>query len=119
MVNIVNRRFFRTLIYVLVAGQLLLSAPIVSAMSAWGSTSTAEAPCADMMLHASNTDPCPCCLEGDMGNATCLSACTASVGAISTYQFSMARMAVDPLPVTRVAHIARASDPPLKPPPIV
>ncbi len=118
MVRTVNRRLFRTLIYVLVTAQIFLSAPVVSAMAGAATPSPSEMPCADSMPHASDADACPCCAEGDLGTAGCLSACTASVGAISTFELPAVSLAATPLPALPSVHIARASDPPLKPPPI-
>jgi hypothetical protein len=118
MFGLVNRRFIRTLIYGLVAGQVLLSAPVASAMGSGASAATAEMPCADSMPQADESNSCPCCPEGTSGVAACLSACTASVAALPT-------IAVQPQPTPAVPALAPAflpaadlSEPPLKPPPI-
>jgi len=118
MFHDVNRRLFRSLIYVLVAGQLLLSAPMVSAMSAGQSAASSERPCADSMHHARDSHPCPCCPDQGKGDAACLSACTASVAATSSLQLPAVSTTHLPPPDDVAVHTARASDPPLDPPPI-
>ena len=115
MFAIVNRRL-RPLIYLLVAAQLLLSAPVVNAMAAFASSHTASAPCSgDMPTHR---DDCPCCPDGAASMATCLSACTPLVGALPVIDVVPARQ-IDGAPATTVAaNIGGVDDPPLKPPPI-
>jgi hypothetical protein len=115
----VKQRVFRTIVHVLVAAQLLLSAPVVSALANSMASGASEMPCADIMPPDPGSDPCPCCPDGDMNEAACLSACMASMGAIATQAFSavLANAVSGPLPPeVRIVHIA---DPPLKPPPIV
>lgn len=119
MFGVVNRRFVRGLIYMLVAGQVLLSAPIVEAATSVPSAASVAMPCADSMPAAEHEKPCPCCPDGARNVATCLSACAAAVGDVATLlSFSI------PTPVQSVATpVAQgaigATDPPLKPPPIV
>ena len=69
MFSLVYRRFIRSLIYVLVAGQVLLSAPIASAMAGDTAAATSEMPCADSMPQTEDSEPCPCCLDGTVGAA--------------------------------------------------
>jgi hypothetical protein len=98
----VSRQPFRFIIHVLIAAQLLLSAPIYAVPA------------------AADQDCCPCCPDGAQGVAACLSACTASVGAISTFApYSVALIATAAPPGPRTRGVAEIADPPLKPPPIV
>lgn len=113
----VNRRFFRTLIYVLVTGQLLLSAPMASAMGK-GADAAAQIPCADSMPQSDDSKPCPCCPQGTSSIAACLSACAASVAALPGLAVSVVRAVALPSPVAAFPQIADLADPPLKPPPI-
>ena len=118
MFSLVNRRFVRTLIYVLVAGQVLLSAPMASAMGHGAKATAAEMPCADSMPHADESKPCPCCPDGTASMAACLSACTASVAALPTLETHIIKAAALPSPAATFLQIADLADPPLKPPPI-
>jgi hypothetical protein len=115
----VKQRVLRTLVHVLVAAQLLLSAPVVSALANSMASGASEMPCADMMPPAPGSEPCPCCPDGDMNDAACLSACMASVGAVATQVFLAAQVNVVSGPLPPDVRIVRISDPPLKPPPIV
>ena len=49
MFGTVNRRLLRPLIFVLVAAQALLSAPLATAMSVGAASTSQEMPCADTM----------------------------------------------------------------------
>ena len=119
MFSPVNRRFIRALVYVLVAGQLLLSAPIASAFSSNTATAASEMPCADSMPQPDDSKPCPCCPEGTVGVAACLSACTGSIASIPSLEIRVSRAPlVEASPLATVP-IAEFADPPLKPPPIV
>ena len=117
MFRIVNRRVLRTLIYVVVTAQILLSAPIATALARSGATSHAAAHCAGMMPSPDDSKPCPCCPDGaDM--AACLSACTATAGAVTVFAISTAPLV---FAVSRAPAFGREgalADPPLKPPPI-
>lgn len=108
-------RRHRPLVYLLIAAQLLLSVPVVNALAAMSSASVAAMPCAGDMPEQ---DHCPCCPEGVTNMATCLAACTASVGAPSLPMFepAPAESAAPPTHVTAI--LGAADDPPLKPPPI-
>lgn len=108
-------RRHRPLVFLLIAAQLLLSAPVVNALAAMTSSPVEAMPCAGDMPEP---DHCPCCPEGVTNMATCLAACTASVGAPSLLTFDPAP-AESAAPPTHVATIFGASDdPPLTPPPI-
>ena len=121
MFSHVNRSLIRTLIYVLVAGQVLLSAPIASAMGQGAGTGVvaAEMPCADSMPHANDSKPCPCCPDGTSNMAACLSACTASAAALPAPAVQAVKAVDLQSPVVAFPRIADLADPPLKPPPIV
>ena len=115
----VNRRFIRTLIHVLVAGQVLLSAPMIAGADEHRSGSAAaEMPCADSMPNADDSKPCPCCPDADSGMAACLSACTAAAGALPAFSVAVAPLMALPMRDLASARLADLSDPPLKPPPI-
>lgn len=113
MFGLVKR--YRLLVHVLVAAQLLLSAPVVTALTA--STPGSTPPCADMMMTG-DSHPCPCCPDDVSSIAQCLSACTQAASQVGSTTPSITRHspplasapAFNPLPV--------AADPPIKPPPI-
>jgi hypothetical protein len=115
MVAVVKRRL-RPVILLLVAAQLLLSAPVVNAMAAFASAHTAVAPCAgDMPTHRGD---CPCCPDGVATMATCLAACTPLVGALPVIAVAPASHS-DSAPIVAIAaNLGGVDDPPLKPPPI-
>ncbi len=116
MFDLVNRRFIRTLVYLLVAGQALLSAPIASAMGNDTNAGTLEMPCAASMPQTDDSKPCPCCPDGTSSIAACLSACAASVAALPTLIFPRVKTVTLPAPATAFPQIADLADPPLKPP---
>jgi hypothetical protein len=118
MFSLVNRSFIRTLLYVLVAGQVLLSAPIASALGKGANAAAAEMPCADSMPPTDDSNPCPCCPDGTSSIAACLSACTASIAALPVLAVSVVRTVALPSPVAAFPQITDLADPPLKPPPI-
>jgi len=119
MFSNVNRRFFRTLIYVLVAGQALLSAPIASAMGNGATAAVAEMPCADSMPQTDDSKPCPCCPDGTSSMAACLSACTGSAATLSAPAAHAVKAVALPSPAAAFPQIVDLADPPLTPPPIV
>jgi hypothetical protein len=119
MFSPVNRRkLARPLIYVLVAAQLLLSAPIVSAMAGEMASPAKDMACADMTPRTEDSKPCPCCPDGVMSMAACLSACAAAVAALPSVRIYLSAVTAAPAIVPRFASIAELADPPLKPPPI-
>jgi hypothetical protein len=116
---ILMSRYFRALIHVLIAAQILLSAPVVAAVTVdSAATSSASMPCADFMPAAADGEPCPCCPDGVENAAGCLSACMAMLGAISLATLPPAS-AMSARPATSLTvPLALAAEPPLKPPPI-
>jgi hypothetical protein len=118
MFSHVTHRFARALIYMLVAAQLLLSVP-AAAFSGQTAAATVEIPSADYMPTADDGQSCPCCPDGVMNTAACLSACAASVGFIS--MMSLPQRVNSAVATESAPDIPRArrSEPPLKPPQIV
>jgi hypothetical protein len=118
MVGPVRNRFIRALVYMLVSAQLLLSVPVGTAFAGGAAAASAEMPCADSMPMADDGKPCPCCPDGAMDTAACLSACTASVAPVPMISLprpvSSAAALESPLRIS----VARLAEPPLKPPPI-
>lgn len=114
----VNRRLIRSLVYLLVLGQVLLSAPVTAAVASTGSSAAAEMPCADSMPQTDHSKPCPCCPDGTAGIAACLSACAGSVAALSSLTVQLIRVAAQAPVSVATMLAARVADPPLKPPPI-
>jgi hypothetical protein len=113
----VSRRIVRRLSLLLVVLQLLLSAPLAGAYADIASAGQPDH-CAGMMHAGDSADACSCCPDGIQGTAACLSACAASVGAITPLSFEF-EPDVSPDPVSPVViHRADRADPPLKPPPI-
>jgi hypothetical protein len=104
------------MLFVLVAAQLLQSAPVLASTQASGS-SHHEMPC-DQVPTPAGADSCPCCPDGADSMKDCLASCT--LAAVIAPSISIVHV------VPRVAeafvgssHRATAlSDPPLKPPPI-
>lgn len=119
MFDAVNLRRVRSLIYVLVAGQLLLSAPIVTAMAPSTSGSAAEMPCADSMQKSDDSKPCPCCPDGTASMAACLSACTAAAATPPALSVQVSQVITMPAIAGDFSYLAELANPPLKPPPIV
>lgn len=117
-VRLVKRRFFRTLIHVLVAGQVLLSAPVVAAIPA-GNATAAEMPCADSMPQSPDRTPCPCCPDQTSGVAACLSGCAGAAATISIHFLKPITSVSMPAPAAPAVRLVLLADPPLKPPPIV
>ena len=114
----VKNRLLRPLVYVLVAAQLLLSAPVVNALAAGEPASAMSAACAADMLHPDHTGKCPCCQDGSSMSAclvTCSAAAAVAPAAPVTTETVMASVIADAPVTALVSHAA----PPLKPPPIV
>jgi hypothetical protein len=112
-------RRFRALIFVLVAAQVLLSAPVVAAV-----TNTPDAagmagmPCDELMPAMADGEPCPCCPDGIDSAASCLSACVAALGAISSLTLPGVVMTSSTSIAESQTSLACAAEPPLNPPPI-
>ena len=117
MFDIVNRRLLRRLLYALVAAQIFLSAPVASAFASIASAGQEEH-CAGMQHAQAGSEECPCCPEGESGTAACLSACAASLGAVSSPSFVSARAVHARVAQSPEVHLALAAEPPLNPPPI-
>jgi hypothetical protein len=119
MFGTVNRRFVRTLIYVLVEGQALLSVPLSAGTGERHSGSAAaEMPCADSMPQSDDSKPCPCCPDGLSGVTACLSACTGAAAALPASSVGISPLTALPMRELAFARLAELSEPPLKPPPI-
>lgn len=116
MFAIVKR--LRPLIYLLVAAQLLLSAPVVNALASAHASKAAPMECAGHMSAAQHADGCPCCPDGTGTVASCLAACTANVGAPPALVLPVITgSAAAPL-TTEIVNTGALDDPPLNPPPI-
>jgi hypothetical protein len=111
-------RRFRTLIHVLVAAQILLSAPVWAVTFDSAATSSANMPCADSMPASAGDECCPCCPDGVGSVAGCLSACLAMLGAIPTAMMPIAAAESTDAITALAVSLAHAAEPPLKPPPI-
>ena len=118
MFGTVNRRIARPFVHVLVAAQLLLSAPVVTAMAPVANAHSADMPCADSMPKADDSKPCPCCPDGTTSVAGCLSACTAVTAVPPTLSILASSATAMPAIVPASPSFADWADPPLKPPPI-
>jgi hypothetical protein len=119
MVVTVKLRLLRALVFVLVTAQVLMSPPVVAAMTAHaGDGARAEMPCADTMPQHDDGKPCPCCPDGTGGMAACLSACAASTGLIAQFSVAVTRACNASVPGVSPLPRAHFADPPLKPPPI-
>jgi len=112
----VKTRLLRPLLYVLVAAQLLLSAPVVTALAASAPAST-TAPCAGEMPASGETGKCPCCPDG-VSMSACLATCTAAA-VTPTAQVATVSAVATVIAEAPVAALVSLADPPLKPPPIV
>jgi len=111
MVEPVRKRMLKPLVYVLVAAQLLLAVPAMSANTFSGAASSHSAPC--------DADPCPCCPDGAASMKDCLASCTlAAVAAFTTPVLLHAAVPAPRVDATPSAPLHSLSDPPLKPPPI-
>jgi hypothetical protein len=108
------KRFFRPLLYVLISAQLLLSAPVVSALTA--ASASNSMPCAGMMMG--DTEPCPCCPEGTESMAQCLSACAAAFGFVVAHSGFASEPASSCASAPLFKPLAVLAEPPIKPPPI-
>jgi len=112
----VFRRIHRSLVHVLIAAQLLLSAPIVNALDVIASDGAT--PCAEQMASGHHDSHCPCCPDGASSQASCLSACIATAAIVPSVLVVAARANPVESRGEVVAPIAYLADPPLKPPPI-
>jgi hypothetical protein len=108
------KRLVRPLLYVLIAAQLLLTAPVVSALAV--ASASDAMPCAGVMM--ADTEPCPCCPDGTESMAQCLSACTAAFGIAVTHSGFIAVAGSSSASAPLFAPLAVFAEPPIKPPPI-
>jgi hypothetical protein len=114
----VKTRLLRPLVYVLVAAQLLLSAPVVSAFAASKPASAMSAACASEMHVPGDASKCPCC--PDMASmSACLATCTAAAAIMTAEPATTSPVVASAIAAAPVAALVSLSDPPLKPPPIV
>jgi hypothetical protein len=118
MFDIVNRRSFRKIAHLLVAAQVLLSAPMGTALAAMAGAADSAA-CEGMMHATDGSDPCPCCPEGDTNTAACLSACAASAGMVETIAAIQANSTIVLAAPRALGSLVSLADPPVTPPPIV
>jgi hypothetical protein len=110
------RSFSKTLIYVLIAAQLLLALPAMASAQT-GASAAHEMPCDEMPMPAGD-DPCPCCPDGANSMTDCLVACTLAATAAPSLSSGQAAFAAAP-PIVEIFHSFDApADPPLNPPPI-
>jgi hypothetical protein len=117
MFTCVDRRNFKPWVYVVVAAQLFLTLPATSS-SLGAAVSAAAAPC-DQMASASNDD-CPCCPDGVQSMRDCLVTCTMAAAATPpAIPDASAPRPRQQVPALEFRLKFAASDPPLKPPPIV
>lgn len=121
MLPLVNRRFFRPLIQLLVVAQVLSLVPAIPAAATAESHATPAAamPCAGHAPGTHDSQPCPCCPDGVEDMAACLTACAAVTGAVSAIALPLVRSVTGPVRVAVLIPAGDLSDPPLKPPPIV
>jgi hypothetical protein len=117
MFAIVKSRL-RPLVYLLVAAQLLLSAPVVNALASGSAGSAAAMECQGHESATSHADGCPCCPDGVGTHAACLAACTANVGAPPALILPQAMGSMPAPATTMIVKTGSLGDPPLKPPPI-
>jgi hypothetical protein len=110
-------RLRRPVIHLLVAAQLLLSAPMVNALDL---LAQGEAlPCMEQMAEAAGDSDCPCCPDGTGSMAGCLSVCLAAAAVAPDVHASTAPTRHIEACVTAVTAVTSLGEPPLKPPPIV
>jgi hypothetical protein len=122
----VNRRNFRRIVFALVAAQWLCAPPVAGALAAVAGGT--EAHCSDLMHSQGGNDrrthdpkgdeDCACCPERELSTAACLSACTASVGALPAFELPVSPAATIPARSDPCVPHALSADPPLDPPPI-
>jgi hypothetical protein len=111
-------RLLCTLVYVLIAAQAMAFSPMTPELTRAQADPGSQMACGDAMPAGGDSDPCPCCPDGVMDAAACLSACTAMVGAISTFAAFVPGSASEPIIDATTLPRLTNSDPPLDPPPI-
>jgi len=113
----VKNRLLRPLVYVLVAAQLLLSAPVVNAFAAGEPASAMAAACAGEMMHADHAGKCPCCPDG-MSMSACLATCATAAAIAPVLLVTTVSVVTTLIADAPVAALVSLAAPPLKPPPI-
>jgi hypothetical protein len=114
IVGTVRRRWFKPLVYVLVAAQLLLAAPIVSAAA-----KATAMPCGDSMtMPGSASHDCGCCPGDVTSMGDCMSACTAVQAPPPAIAVVASAITFTDASAPPVVAVTEFGDPPLKPPPI-
>lgn len=114
----VKTRLCRPLVYVLVAAQLLLSAPVVNAFAASEPARAMSAACAAGMQVPGTADKCACCPDG-VSMSACLATCSAAAAIATTVRAMTVSIVAGVIADKPVATLVSLADPPLKPPPIV
>ncbi|HEX6638315.1 MAG TPA: hypothetical protein VF033_11725 [Steroidobacteraceae bacterium] len=109
-----DRRFLRKLMYALIAVQIIAAPPVAGAFAKL----MPDAHCASSMPAGVDQDSCPCCPEGVTNMVSCLSACTASAGAIPSLEIPAPCTIILRVAVSPFLHRTAPSEPPLDPPPI-
>ena len=105
----------RSLVYLLIAAQLLLAVPAAAFSVAAATPSTAD--CAGMPMDHDD-DHCPCCPDGVTTTLDCLASCTMAAAVLPSVPV-IAQAVLPAAPVSRsLAELAAFESPPLKPPPI-
>lgn len=117
MFVVVKRPLLRKWIYAMVAAQIFMSVPVASAFASISSAGK-DSHCAEMQQAGDQADHCLCCPDGESGTAACLSACSASLGAIAVFTFASSPAVHSRAVLPPQGHRAQAPEPPLKPPPI-
>lgn len=113
-----SRVFLRRLVYMLATLQLLLAAPMASALVQSAAVDARLAAELHIGVTDNASDPCHCCPDGVTDIASCLSACGPAAAPLPVVAVAVARSAPALTPAfTFVPHVFPA-DPPLNPPPI-
>ena len=116
MFTLMFHRLRRPVIHLIVAAQLLLSAPMANALD-WLAQGDGV-PCMEQMATASDGSGCPCCPDGSQSLAGCLTACLASAAIAPTILASTVPAGHIEIRRTPITEVIRSGEPPLKPPPI-
>jgi hypothetical protein len=117
MVARVHRRTVSRMVFALVAAQFLCAPSAVQALAAITAAHSDNAHCAEVMSPG-DSDACPCCEDGSQSVAACLSNCTATTGAVPTFEIPATRATPSRVPARPLGCLAALADPPLNPPPI-
>jgi len=113
-----TRRLLRPLVHALAIAQLLLSAPVISAVAAPVETGT-EMPCHGTMAPAGVGETCACCPDGIASTAGCLAQCAGATATNTVLAIFVSDLRADRVEVPAIILNGDPADPPLKPPPIL